>query len=86
MLKQNEHGDSMSMYPTLQCPRKSSSKPSTVSFTKPGKEWTFNVYKDRELGFNGISDKVIPTKADEDVRTTTDILNFGEGICIGDLR
>lgn len=84
--KRPGQGDTLSMYPTLQCPRKSHSKPSTMSFLKQGKQWTFNVYKDDELGFNEIADKVIPTKVDEDVKTTTDIMAFGEEICVGDLR
>jgi hypothetical protein len=51
----------MSMYPTLQYAKKSFSKPSTMSFTKQGKEWTFSIYQDNELGFGGISHTTIPT-------------------------
>jgi 1-deoxy-D-xylulose 5-phosphate reductoisomerase len=55
------NGDSLSMYPTLHCAKKSFSKPSTMSFMKQGKEWTFSIYKDNELGFNDISNTIIVT-------------------------
>jgi hypothetical protein len=59
--KHHHNGDSVSMYPTLQCAKKSFSKPSTMSFTKQGKEWSFSIYKDNELGLGGISNTIIAT-------------------------
>lgn len=74
------------MYPTLQYPRNSTKRPSTIELMSHGKQLTFKVYSDLEVGLNGISETVIPTGADEDVRTTTDVLRFGEEICIQDLH
>lgn len=65
---------------------------SEIFFRSTTKTYKFPVFNDNDLGFNSISQTIIPTviplimkKADEDCRTVSDIAEFGRQVCLRDL-